>query len=282
MLEDFKIKVFMAVSEELSFTKAARSLGISQPAVSQAIAELEKSLGTSLFRRGRGAVSLTSAGISFKEYASRILYWCSAAEALFSPVRGNESGTATVRISADGLSAGYVLPPVLSALRSVYPGLTFQLIPDGDASGHDLHVWCSPHMDSLSIEEGAGLAGTLGAAAVTSEASFSGITDFASLPVEVRFAVWSPYSRILSPDLAARTVLESYSPSSILGSVALSPETIGLVPKVAVSGNRLQILPVDLGSLRFDLNAVPEGSFGRSSVFLSLRNLMGDMFDPPM
>ncbi|MBQ5980193.1 MAG: LysR family transcriptional regulator [Bacteroidales bacterium] len=34
MLEDFKLKVFMAVLEEQSFTKAARNLGISQPAVS--------------------------------------------------------------------------------------------------------------------------------------------------------------------------------------------------------------------------------------------------------
>ena len=44
MLEDFRLKVFMAVRSEHSFTKAARSLGISQPAVSQNIAELEKEI----------------------------------------------------------------------------------------------------------------------------------------------------------------------------------------------------------------------------------------------
>ena len=65
MLEDFRLKVFMAVKSEQSFTKAARSLGISQPAVSQNIAELEKELGVALFSRSRGEVTLTPAGISF-------------------------------------------------------------------------------------------------------------------------------------------------------------------------------------------------------------------------
>ena len=41
MMEDFRIKVFMAVVNEGSFTKAASSLGISQAAVSQNVAELE-------------------------------------------------------------------------------------------------------------------------------------------------------------------------------------------------------------------------------------------------
>ena len=42
MLEDFRLKVFLTVESEGSFTKAARNLGISQPAVSQNIAELER------------------------------------------------------------------------------------------------------------------------------------------------------------------------------------------------------------------------------------------------
>ena len=44
MFEDSRIKVFMAVAEEHSFTLAAKSLGISQPAVSQNIAEIEKEI----------------------------------------------------------------------------------------------------------------------------------------------------------------------------------------------------------------------------------------------
>ena len=53
MLEDFKLKVFMAVAENGSFTIAAKALGVTQPAVSQNIAELERNMGAELFTRGR-------------------------------------------------------------------------------------------------------------------------------------------------------------------------------------------------------------------------------------
>ena len=49
MFEDFRLKVFMTVAREKSFTKAASELGVSQPAVSQNISELEKSAGVKLF-----------------------------------------------------------------------------------------------------------------------------------------------------------------------------------------------------------------------------------------
>ena len=57
MLEDFRLKVFMAVVHERSFTKAASVLGITQPSVSQNIADLEKMTGRKLFDRQKGAVA---------------------------------------------------------------------------------------------------------------------------------------------------------------------------------------------------------------------------------
>ena len=59
MLEDYTLKVFEAVARNRSFTAAARELDVTQPAVSQKIAELEKSLGANLFVRNRTSVSLT-------------------------------------------------------------------------------------------------------------------------------------------------------------------------------------------------------------------------------
>lgn len=85
MFEDTKINIFMAVAEEKSFTKAARKLGISQPAVSQNIADIEKSLGTTLFARSKSAVELTENGHKFVEYATQILYWYKAASDAFAP-----------------------------------------------------------------------------------------------------------------------------------------------------------------------------------------------------
>ena len=83
MFEDSRINIFMAVSEEGSFTKAAKRMGISQPAVSQNIAEIEKGVGTQLFLRSRNSVTLTPEGVRFKEYAEQILYWYKAASEAF-------------------------------------------------------------------------------------------------------------------------------------------------------------------------------------------------------
>ena len=85
MLEDKRLKIFAAVVENLSFTAAASSLGLTQPAVSQSIAELEKSLGVQLFDRNRGEVVLTPHGRLFEGYARQIMHWYKAAENAFHP-----------------------------------------------------------------------------------------------------------------------------------------------------------------------------------------------------
>ena len=85
MLDDFRLKVFMAVDRLGSFTAAARELGVSQPAVSQNISELEKTLGVQLFERSRSEVRITDKGELFKEYASQILHWYAAASQAFGP-----------------------------------------------------------------------------------------------------------------------------------------------------------------------------------------------------
>ena len=75
MFEDSRINIFMAVCEEGSFTKAARRLGISQPAVSQNISEIEKGVSARIFERDRNSVTLTEEGRLFKDFAEQILYW---------------------------------------------------------------------------------------------------------------------------------------------------------------------------------------------------------------
>ena len=84
MFEDFRLRVFLTVAARGSFTLAAKELGISQPAVSQNISELERQLGgAQLFDRRRGAVALTPAGEAFTGYARQIQHWYNAAEEAF-------------------------------------------------------------------------------------------------------------------------------------------------------------------------------------------------------
>ena len=73
MLQDFRLNVFATVAELGSFTKAAEKLHISQAAVSQNIAELEKTTKVKLFDRLRREVVLTNAGTVFLSYVRNIL-----------------------------------------------------------------------------------------------------------------------------------------------------------------------------------------------------------------
>lgn len=102
MLEDFKLKAFVTVCKTRSFTVAARMLGVTQPAVSQNVSELEKSLGVTLFVRTRGNISLTPDGEEFKKYADRILYWYDAADRRFVSKRPKPDPRTAVLDAGDG------------------------------------------------------------------------------------------------------------------------------------------------------------------------------------
>lgn len=74
MLEqDFKLKVFITVTQTRSFTEAARLLGVSQSAVSQNVSELERQLGAQLFIRSRQEILLTEKGKIFHAFTRKIL-----------------------------------------------------------------------------------------------------------------------------------------------------------------------------------------------------------------
>lgn len=118
MLEDFRLRVFVSVAQFGSFTEAARQLGVSQPAVSQNIAELEKLAGEALMTRSRGSIALTDKGRLFLEYARKILYWYERADAVV--IRGTEKAPEPSIVS---------LAPGKDIALSVYDGeLTLKLL----------------------------------------------------------------------------------------------------------------------------------------------------------
>lgn len=136
MIEDFRLKVFMAVAAEGSFTKAAARLGITQPAVSQNISELEKYTGRKLFERLRGEVVLTSQGIIFKDYAQRVLESYASMETMFVSL-----SPASIRISASDEIYSLLLAPAVESFIAVHGEITVERAMFDDA---DLNIVLQP------------------------------------------------------------------------------------------------------------------------------------------
>lgn len=274
MFEDFRLRIFMAVAEKGSFTLAAKALGVSQPAVSQNIAELEKSLGAELFLRRKGSVTLTPKGAAFKEYAGRILYWYTATEKMFGP-EGKLSANKPVRISADGFIASHILPQALSKLLAFNPSLTFSIRSESSGNNSDIRIYAQRHVTEPSFEDIGTFLFSVTASAVSSNPAYSKITDLKALPQSARLAVPKIYSEILPLDLKARVAVVSDSAEAIVELVTVSPDIIGLLPLPAVPPD-LTILPVTLPSLALDVHLqTPEGP---NPIATALRRILCDQF----
>lgn len=72
-MSDFRLKVFLSVAKNLSFTKASQELFVSQPAITKHIQELETCYQVRLFDRQGNKISLTEAGKLLQEHSER--YW---------------------------------------------------------------------------------------------------------------------------------------------------------------------------------------------------------------
>ena len=107
------LRYFVAVAEELNFTRAAERLGISQPPLSLQIRQLEKELGTPLFHRRARSVELTDAGKLLLEEARVILKHVEAAE---NGVRRRARGE-TGRLVVGSAGATYFHPAIPEIIR---------------------------------------------------------------------------------------------------------------------------------------------------------------------
>ncbi|GAB3972625.1 LysR family transcriptional regulator [Actinoallomurus acanthiterrae] len=128
-LETRELVYFLAVADELHFSRAAARLGIAQPALSKAIRQMERRLGVSLFERSSRVVALTLAGQVLAREARHALDAVSAA-ALRTQRAGGRDPRLILAMKA-GSDAG-LLPAILAAYEREPRSLPVQLLFGAD------------------------------------------------------------------------------------------------------------------------------------------------------
>jgi len=113
-----QLETFLAVAEEKSFSRAAKRLRRTQPAVSQLIRKLEDELGESLFDRSSRDGTLTDAGKLLQEYAHELLNVRNEARAALVELRKLQRGR--ISVAANEYTCLYLLP-VLHEFRRLHP-----------------------------------------------------------------------------------------------------------------------------------------------------------------
>lgn len=122
------LRYFLAVAEELHFSRAAARLQISQPPLSQQILQLEKELGTDLFRRTKRRVQLTEAGRAFVSEARLVLAHVDRAAKVAAKAGSGQIGQLTVGTVTSVESRFHrVFVEILRAFAKRYPGVHLEL-----------------------------------------------------------------------------------------------------------------------------------------------------------
>src|SRR5438270_3418464 len=114
------LRYFMAVAEELHFSRAAERLHISPPSLTQQIQSLEQELGARLFLRTKREVKLTDAGARFLEEARTTLRHAQRAQVVARRAARGEMGRVEIGFVSSAACAG-LLTASVPAYRDAYP-----------------------------------------------------------------------------------------------------------------------------------------------------------------
>lgn len=122
---DYRDEVFLIVAKHLSFSKAAKEIYISQPAITKHIKELENKLNTPLFERRGNKVYLTKAGNIVFKHLTQIEQQYRELE--FELGGLNKSFRGSLKIGASSTISQYIIPPVIALFHKRYPKVKLQL-----------------------------------------------------------------------------------------------------------------------------------------------------------
>lgn len=125
MFDSRHIRTFHEVVRTGTYSAAARSLGYTQPAITQQMKALERSVGTPLFTRVGRRMRLTEAGEALSRHAGIILENISTAQQQMNAITRLRSGR--VRICAFPSANATLVPEALARLSSGHPGIRVEL-----------------------------------------------------------------------------------------------------------------------------------------------------------
>jgi len=125
-MEDHKLRVFCAVAETKSFSKASELIHLTQPAVSLQIQAMEELYETRLFDRSGNTINLTPAGEILYKRAKEILALYAEAQQNISEITGAIKGS--LSIGASSTIGNYLLPHIISAFKKKVPQVNISLV----------------------------------------------------------------------------------------------------------------------------------------------------------
>jgi DNA-binding transcriptional LysR family regulator len=125
-MEDHKLRVFCAVAETKSFSKASELIHLTQPAVSLQIQAMEELYETRLFDRSGNTINLTPAGEVLYRRAKEILSLYAEAQRSISEITGAIKGS--LSIGASSTIGNYLLPIIISAFKKKVPQVNISLV----------------------------------------------------------------------------------------------------------------------------------------------------------
>ena len=146
---DQQLLVFVTVADKQNFSRAAEALHMTQPAVSQYIQSLERTVGTKLLNRSNKYVRLNKAGEIVYHHAKEILGLYTKMQNLVDDLTNTAAGG--LSIGASYTFGEYVLPHVIARLREQYP-LIKPTITIGNT--HEIEELMNNNQIDLGIVEG--------------------------------------------------------------------------------------------------------------------------------
>ena len=131
-----QLKIFWAVAQAKSYTKASKMLGLAQPSLSQQISKLEEQAGSRLFNRGFSKIQLTDAGDYLYTKAEEIIASIEEVEEGLKQFSKNTRGV--LKIGMLSSVARNILPPTMRLFYSVLPDIEINVLEVAPAEAIDL------------------------------------------------------------------------------------------------------------------------------------------------